>query len=155
MMNNDPLIQRRLALLDELRGSANAMLGELAQVAGIAPPGRLRDEPAGTLAEVAAFCRRTDFAAATEDARVWMRNRLGLYVARYFVVRYGGSLELQDDPARAFYLHYVLVGMQFPIAPDARLDPFAIAHDVLGTQPKPDLAALIHQAERSVLARVV
>jgi len=147
----DVQIRRRRALLDELRRSARTMLEELAQVVGVARHERLYEEPSGTLPDVAEFCRRTDFTIATEDGRIWLRNRIGLFITRYFVVRYGGQLELQEDAGRAFYLHYVVAGMDPPIAPGARVDPFALAHDVINAHPKPELVDLIHDAERALL----
>jgi hypothetical protein len=147
----DDLIARRRALLAELRTHASAMLAELAQVIGIDPPQRLFAEPEALLDRVADFCRSTDFRSATEDGRIWMLNRLGLFVTRLFVERHGGHLHLQDDPARPFHLHFVVVDMQAPIARDARLDPFAIANDVVHAEPKPDLRVLVDVAERALL----
>jgi hypothetical protein len=144
-------IQRRRAWLAELGGRADEMLDELAGVIGVTPPQRLRSQPEQTLAEVAEFCRQTDFSRATQDGRTWMLNRLGLYIARFFTARFGGTLVLQDEPTRSFYLHYVLCGMRPPVLPDARLDPFAIAHDLLNAQPKPDLTDLIEVAERALV----
>ncbi len=96
MTTGDPAdldIRRRHVVLEELRMCARQMLDELAQVVGIVPPGLLHDAPSSVLDPMETFCRVTDFAAATEDGRTWMRNRLGLYIARYFLVRYGGRLD--------------------------------------------------------------
>jgi|SRR6185369_10667145 hypothetical protein len=147
----EDLIERRRALLASLRLQANGMLAELAQVIGVDPPHRLSDEPEATLEAVAAFCRRTDFASATEDGRIWTLNRLGLYLARLFVERHGGHLHLQDDPQRPFYLRNVVVDMDPPVVPDARVDPFAIASDVVHLASKPELVELIRVAERSLV----
>ena len=149
----DSRIRRRHALLDTLRIDAKRMFDELAQVIGSVSSETLHDAPTAALDAVAEFCRVTDFAAASDDGRTWLRNRLGLYVTRYFLVRYGGSLDVQDDPARRFYLHFVVTGMALPIAPGAALDPFAIAHDVIEAMPKSSLADSIHAAERSLLAQ--
>jgi hypothetical protein len=146
-------IERRRALLEELRNSWARTLDELAQVCEITPTKKLYEQPAAALPSLADFFRRTDLTAATEDGRIWMATRLGLYIARYFIVRYRGSLELQADASRRFYLEYVVTGMELPITPDAIVAPFAIAHDMLNQRPKPELPELIHDAERSLLAK--
>jgi len=99
----EDLIERRRALLASLRLQANGMLAELAQVIGVDPPHRLSDEPEATLEAVAAFCRRTDFASATEDGRIWTLNRLGLYLARELCAANRAALEYVDDMQGAHF----------------------------------------------------
>lgn len=142
--------ERRVALLEWLLAGESAMLAELAQVAGVNPPERLAQEPLALFGRVAAFVDGIDPGAATEDARIWLLNRLGLYLARWFIARHGGVLAVQGDPAQRFYLHFVVGGMDPPVQPGACLDPFAIAADAVDAGPRPGLAALAAAAEAAL-----
>lgn len=145
-----PALEDRRAWLASLLANQTAMLGELAQVAGIAPAAGLAAEPWAHFARIAAFVDTTDFQAATEDARIWLLNRLGLYLARCFAARHGGRLTVQAEPSQRFHLHFVLTGMQPPVAADARLAPFVIAHDAINAVPRIGLAALVEAAEQAL-----
>ncbi len=151
MMPEQPTIESRQAWLATLLAQRDAMLEELAQVAGVVPTGRLARDPDAALPALAHFVDATDFTSATEDARVWLVNRLGLFVAYWFSSRHGGTLRVQSDPHQRFYRHIVLTGMRPPAPPEARLDPFAIAFDAATARPRITLAALLTVAERELL----
>ncbi|MGY2491947.1 hypothetical protein [Cupriavidus sp. CP313] len=144
-----PSLADRRAWLQTLLSRQHDMLGELAQVAGIAPE-QLADDPLGQFARLAAFVDAADFRAATEDARTWMLNRLGLYLARYVMARHGGRLTVQDNPQQRFYLGFVVTGMDAPVPAEARLDPFAIAYDAINAMPRIPLGTLVDTAERAL-----
>lgn len=143
-------LDERYTLLASLLAGEPGMLEDLARVAGIDPPERLAAEPLAQFSKVAAFIDDTDFRPATEDARTWLLNRLGLYLARWFIARHGGWLDVQANPAQRFYLHFVVTDMNAPVVPGARLDPFAIALDAIGAEPRIGLAALVATAEQAL-----
>lgn len=145
-----PTLEARRAWLDTLRSRQRDLLGELAQVAGIAPASALHDDPQGQFARIAAFVDHTDLQAATDDARTWLLNRLGLYLAHWVVVRHGGHLAVQEDPRQRFYLAFVVTGMDAPVPAGARLDPFALAYDAIHVMPRIPLGTLLATAEHAL-----
>lgn len=126
------------------------MLEELAQILSISPPRLVLDDPWRGLERLAAFLQNTDLDGATEDARIWLLNRAGLLIARGLVSRFGGMLAVQRDPAQRFFGNYVVGGMQCPAGPDAVLDPFAVAHAAIYERPRPNLLALVAEAEAAL-----
>jgi hypothetical protein len=145
-----PTPAQRILLLEALLDNEAVMLAQLAQVAGIAPPARLQAEPQAAFGRLAAFIDGTDFTSATPAARTWLVNRLGLYLARWFIARHGGTLAVQCDPTQRFYLHFVVTRMAPPVPGDARLDPFAMAADAAGAMPRIGLAALAGAATQAL-----
>jgi hypothetical protein len=145
-----PSLAARRAWLDTLKARQRDMLGELAQVAGIVPASALFDDPQGQFARLAGFIDRTDLQAATDDARTWLLNRLGLYLAHCVMARHGGALAVQDNPQQRFYLAFVVTGMHPPVPAGARLDPFALAYDAIHARPRLPLGTLLANAERAL-----
>jgi len=145
-----PSLAARRAWLDTLKARQRDMLGELAQVAGIVPHSALSDDPQGQFARLAAFVDGTDLRAATDDARTWLLNRLGLYLAHYVMARHGGQLTVQDNPQQRFYLAFVVSGMDAPVPAGARLDPFTLAYDAIHALPRIPLGTLLATAEHAL-----
>lgn len=146
-----PTLASRHSWLATLLARREDMLGELAQIVGVTPHERLRREPAAALPQVAAFVDGTDFSTATEDARIWLVNRLGLFMASVVIARHGGSLAVQSNPRQRFYLHIVVTGMRPPVPAEARFDPFALAYDAVVGSPRMRLIELLDAAEHELV----
>jgi hypothetical protein len=146
-----PTIEDSETWLETMLARQGSMLNELAQISAVTPRDTLVSNPDAALPRIAAFLDATDLSTATEDALAWLVNRLGLFVACWFVARHGGSLKVQTDSRQRFYGHIVLTGMRPPVPADARLDPFAVAFDAVTANPRIPLGNLLTVAESELL----
>lgn len=150
MVNEESYLEERRAHLAWLHENEQGMLAELATAIGSKSPSLFVDDPDAALSEVASFVERTDFRDATDDARIWLVMRLGLYIARLLIIRHGGDLRVEDHHASRFLGRFVVTGMQPPVSPSAIIAPFEMANDVVCATVKLSLTELIEVAEEEL-----
>ncbi|MCB9596233.1 MAG: hypothetical protein H6719_26155 [Sandaracinaceae bacterium] len=144
-------LERRLAQLDIFLGEREPALRGLAERLGLEDPELVLTEPWRCLEAADALIAQEREATDREDP-MWVLTRLGYLVGDSLAKRLGGDWFVNEVPQSRTFARYVVGRFAECGSATAVIDPFEVAHAVLGSPKGEGLAATVGKIESDLRA---
>ena len=140
-------LERRRATLDTFVQEGWEALVDFVDALGLPEPGmvlRVADE------YVAPVDRWLSEQVIGPDDRIWLLPRVGYFIGEVLIQRFSGSWRIDDDPDSPWFAHYVVGRFTSLDNPWVRIDPLAVASNLVDEPPGRSLLAAVGRTDSEI-----
>jgi hypothetical protein len=137
-------LSARRATLNDFVQEGWEVLIDFVEALGIPEPGmvlRVADE---YVAPVDRWLRDQVIGA---DHRIWLLPRVGYFIGEVLIQRFSGSWFIDDDPDSPYFAHYVVGRFTSLPNPLVKIDPLAVASNLVDEPPGRSLRTAVERAD--------
>jgi hypothetical protein len=137
-------LERRRAVLDQFVREGWEVLVDFVEALGLPEPGmvlRVADE------YVAPVDRWLSEQVIGPEDRIWLLPRVGYFIGEVLIQRFSGSWFIDEDPDSPWFAHYVVGRFTSLDNPWVRIDPLAVASNLVDEPPGRSLLGAVERKD--------
>lgn len=150
--DQEQFLERRRRGFDEFVSEMRPALVSLGRAMWPDQPDLLTRDPVAALPRMQELFANEDLTTIPAEELSPLRVQVMFYIASLMMQRYGGAWQIVEDPGSPLFVRYVVSGLAKGAAPDAVIEPGAIAASFMSSPAPRSLIAAIDVADRQLSA---